>query len=181
MRFAGLRRELARFSVLALFAGLLAACTPALNWREWPLAGTAAVALFPCKPVALTRDINLAGQQVPMQLHACDADDAVWAVASAPLGDPALVASALLELRSQAARHLRAAQPPPRAWPVPGATPNAAAGRVLLQGQLPDGRSVVEHQGLFVYGTQVFQATVIGARLEDAAVAPFFEGLRVRP
>jgi hypothetical protein len=165
----------------ALLSVWVAACTPALNWRESNLPGTATLALFPCKPLTATRDLPLAGRQVSLHLHSCDADDAVWAVANAQLSDPALVTPALQELRAQAARHIGAALPPATGWAVPGATPNAAAGRVVLRGQLPDGRRVFEHQGLFVYGTQVFQATVIGAELNDAAVAPFFEGLRVRP
>jgi hypothetical protein len=173
MRWAGLGGALLTIGV--------AACTPALNWRESNLPGTATLALFPCKPLTASRDLPLAGQRVTMHLHSCDADDAVWAVASAQLSDPALVTPALQELRAQAAGHIGAVLPPATGWVVPGATPNSAAGRVVLRGQLPDGRRVFEHQGLFVYGTQVFQATVIGAALDDAAVAPFFEGLRVRP
>ncbi len=176
-----LRLRLIPTGLVALLTASLLGCVPALNWREWALPGTAALALFPCKPGAVTRVVALAGQRVAMQLHSCDADDAVWAVATAALADPALVATALQELRTQAARHLQAPQQRHVGWVVQGATPNSVAGRVLLRGHLPDGRSVVEHQGLFVHGTQVFQATVIGAQLDDATVAPFFEGLRVRP
>ena len=39
----------------------LVGCTPALDWREVrPVAGV--VALFPCKPTSLTRELRLAGE-----------------------------------------------------------------------------------------------------------------------
>ncbi len=167
--------------VCALLPLVVAACTPALNWREWALPSTATVALFPCKATAVARELDLAGQRVTMHLHACDADDAVWAVAHLQLADPAQVAPALQALRLQAARHIGAAAVPVQAWAVPGATPNVHSGRVTWQGQLPDGRRVAQAQGLFVYGTQVFQATAMGAHLDPAALAAFFEGIRVRP
>jgi hypothetical protein len=172
-----------RWTAVVAGSGLLAlvACAPSLNWREWPVPGTAALALFPCKPISQTRELALAGQRVLMHLHSCDADDAVWAVATAQFSDPALVAPALTQLRAQSAQHIGATPASVRTWAVPGATPNPATGRVVLRGQLPDGRGVVQHQGLFVYGMQVFQATVMGAQLDDGALAPFFEGLRVRP
>jgi hypothetical protein len=68
---------------------------------------------------------------------------------------------------------------------VPGMTPQAAARRWQLRGQLPDGRAVAEWVQVFAHGTRVFQASVIGPAGDPEAVsrraAPFFDALRVQP
>ncbi|MFO1268454.1 MAG: hypothetical protein U1F67_17830, partial [Rubrivivax sp.] len=43
--------------VIALLAAALGACSPALDWREVRPAGTAVVALMPCRPNASTRSV----------------------------------------------------------------------------------------------------------------------------
>src|SRR5262245_60104525 len=49
---------------IALAVGLafsVSACSPALDWRETRLQGPGLLALFPCRPVAQSRQIELAG------------------------------------------------------------------------------------------------------------------------
>lgn len=168
----------------AAAAWLLVACSPALDWRELRPAGAGVVALFPCKPASHARRLMLAGTTVTMTLHACTADGVTWALAHADLGDPALVADALTGLRDAASANLgpgQAQNMPARSGHVSGATPNRQAGRVVIEGRLPDGSAVQEQQLLFVRGTTVLQATAIGARLDGQALEAFFGGLRVLP
>ena len=72
-------------------AGLLAACAPALDWRDVRLEGSGVLLLFPCKPDSQTRTLSLAGASVRLSLHACSAAGSTWALAVADLGDPARV------------------------------------------------------------------------------------------
>jgi hypothetical protein len=60
-------------------------------------------------------------------------------------------------------------------------TPNPRAGRQALFGQLGDGRQVEVQVALFVRGTRVFQATMVGARLDADAIETFFGSLRLQP
>jgi hypothetical protein len=53
--------------------------------------------------------------------------------------------------------------------------------RVEMLGRLPDGRAVTEQLALFTKGTKVFQATVLGEKLESEAADAFFGGLRFAP
>jgi hypothetical protein len=62
---------------------------------------------------------------------------------------------------------------------VPGMTPNARAALWHVAGRLPDGRAVTERAALFAYGTRVFQATMLGERLDAQAQETFFGALRV--
>lgn len=159
----------------------LAACAPALDWREVRLAHSGLSALFPCKPVSQVRRLRLGPQMVQMELHACTADGATWAVAHAELGDPARVGPALAELRDAAAANFTASGLKPRELQVEGATPNPASQRLQWQGRLPDGRAVSGQSAVFAKGTRVFQATVLTQEPDTQAMDNFFASLRFAP
>lgn len=165
----------------AAVAGLLASCTPALDWREVRPAGSGVVALFPCKPQQQTRQVRLGAQAVALTLHACKAGASTWALAIADLGDPALVAPALDELRAAAAQNLAAQQTRVLSLKVAGATPNPSSRRVELTGRMPDGRVAHEQLAVFTRGTFVFQATALGEALDAQATDTFFDNLRFAP
>lgn len=156
------------------------ACTPALDWREVRPEGAGLVTLFPCKPASYARRVPLAGVTVEMSLSACSAGAVTYAVGYADIGQPQLVARALDELVAAAARNIGAtgaqASTP---LLVEGMTPNPQAGRQSFAGQLSDGLRVQEQVAVFVRGTRVYQATVVGARLEVEAVETFFGALRL--
>ena len=148
----------------------LAACAPALDWREVRLGDSGLSALFPCKPLSQTRRVRLGPDPVRLELHACTADTATWAVAFAAL-------------RDAAALNFSASSTQPRALQVEGATPNPASQRVQLQGRLPDGRALSAGLAVFAKGTRVFQATVVSHQRDpDAeAIDGFFANLRFAP
>jgi hypothetical protein len=58
----------------------------------------------------------------------------------------------------------RKAPPCPYAAALRGAPPNDQAGRIVVEGPLPDGAAVQEHAAFFVRGLRVYAATVIGAK-----------------
>jgi hypothetical protein len=168
-----------RSSAFLLAAATLTACTPALDWREVRPAGSGIVALFPCRPNSMTRPLPLAGQTVPLSLHACSAGGQTWGLAFADVGDPARVGATLHELRTSAERNLGATAGRPLPLSVPGATPNAAAGRERIDGRAPDGQALAGQVAVFARGTVVLQATVLGATVPDDAAETFFAALRV--
>ena len=162
-------------------AGLLAGCTPALDWREVRPAGSQLLLLFPCKPSAQERRVALAGQAVRMTLHACAAGGQTWGLAVADVADPTRVTPALAELGASSAANIGAAPARPAPFQVRDATPNAGSQRLRLQGNLPDGTQVKMQVAVFTHGTRVFQATVLGEALDTEAVDTFFDALRVQP
>jgi hypothetical protein len=159
----------------------LAACAPALNWREVRPEGSGAQLLFPCKPELQERRVALAGPPVRLSLHVCDAADLTWALAHADVADPGRVAPALAALQAGAAANLGAAASSSTAQAVPGATPQAASGRSRLSGKLPDGRPVQMQVLVFAHGTRVFQASVVGGALPDEAVEAYLTSIRLAP
>jgi hypothetical protein len=158
---------------------LLAACTPALDWRDVRPAGSGVVIQFPCRPSQQERRVALAGSSVRMVLSVCDAAGQTWALAFADVADPTRVAAALAELRAAAARNLDAAEGPRQALSVPGSTPQDGGLRVRLGGRRPDGRPVQEDIALFARGTMVFQASVVGNGGAGGAVGDFMASIRL--
>lgn len=162
-------------------AGLLAACAPAMDWREVRPESSGAALMLPCKPASHARNVTLAGASRRLTLYACTAGGVTWALAYAEVVDPALVSVALRELRATAAANLGAGPEAPIAWRIAGATPNPETGRFELGGRLPDGQPVREQLAVFAHGTTVFQATALGERLDPESLDVFFAGLRFPP
>jgi hypothetical protein len=167
-----------RMRAFLLAALLLAACSPALDWRELRPEDSGAVAMFPCRPSSHARKVVLAGGEVLLTLHACSAADTTWALAFADLADPARVRPALDELRRSATANIAAQETRELALAVPGATPHPGAARLALAGRRADGGPVQEQVAVFAKGTRVYQATVIGAALPEEGLEVFFGGLK---
>lgn len=163
----------------ALF--LLAGCSAALDWRQIQPDGWSLVGALPCKPATQQRQVALAGQTVVMTMVACTADAHTFALASAELGDPAQVLPVLQALGQAARVNLQGRVDAEQPALVPGMTPNPAARRWRLLGQLPNGQPAAEQVQVFAHGTRVFQAAVVGAEADDARAAPFFDALKVLP
>jgi hypothetical protein len=171
-----LRSVLAGVFCLAAIA-VLTACSPALDWREVQ-SQAGAVVMFPCKPSRDVRTIPLLGVPTQMTLQACQADGVTYALAVADVVDPARVASAVTMLRASLADNLSATPTVMGPLQVEGMTPNPLAERIRLNGRLPDGRTMQQEAGFFVKGTRVFQAIVMGPKVEPEAVGTFFDSLK---
>jgi len=116
-------------------------------------------------------------------LAASAADPAVRTIAFDDLHirvpDPAKVAAALTELREAAARNIGGATTGGGAVSVPGMTPNPLAQRVSFTGHGADGKALQEHAAFFVKGLRVYQASVVGAKIDPEAADTFIAGLRM--
>jgi len=134
---------------------------------------------FPCRPASLTRDVPVLHGRSPMVMYACSTAGNTYALSKLSLGDVRDVTEAIDALLAAAARNLRTAAGKVEPFEVPGMTPSRHAGRLTLNGQRPDGSAVTEHLLVFVRGAQIYQASVVGDAPDQAAVVPFFTGLKV--
>lgn len=174
------RRALALVALVALLAPL-AACSPALDWRDVRPEGGDLQLLMPCRPSTQVRRVDLAGAPVALAMSACAAADRTWAVAFADAGEPARIPALLQALQAATAANLAASTQQQLAASIPGANPGGGARRVELAGRLPDGRAVQLVMLLAARGTQVVQATVVGERLPPQDIEPFVSSLRLGP
>jgi hypothetical protein len=158
----------------------LAACAPALDWRETKPDGSGVAMLFPCRPERQERVVRLAGADLPLRLHSCRAAGTTFSLAFADAVDAARVTPLLLDLRAGAAANI-GGTPAPRAFALKGATANEHGAQLRTEGRLPDGRPVVEHAAFFVKDLRVYQATVLGESPPADAVDTFFGAIRLSP
>lgn len=165
-------------SIAALAALCLAACAPALDWREFVPEGSEISVSFPCRPDRFARAVVLAGARTQMQMLSCNAGDATFALAYADVADPAQLGATLAELRATAVGNVGGSAPQAAPLQVRGMTPNAQSGRLSVTGRLPDGAAIQEHAAFFTRGLRVYQATVIGASPAPQAVEVFVAGLK---
>ena len=172
------RRSWTAVGICAAALGL-SACSPPLDWRQVRPEGWGLVLAMPCRPAAQTRQVALAGPTVELHLLACAADGHTFAVVSADVADPRRVGPALLALAAAARANVQGTASRDRPAAVAGMTPQPAARRWRLSGQLPDGQSVQEQVLVFSHGTRVFRATLAGPVAGDALAAAFFDAIEV--
>lgn len=164
---------------------LLSACSPSLNWRETRIADTDLAAMMPCKPANHQRTVPLAGLTVTLQMTACDADGATFAIAHTSIPDSSAAPRVLAEWRKSTLSNMNAksvresrdaAESPATPAPLPGASMLAIA-----QGQRGDGSAVTLHGVWFARGAQVFHAAVYAptqaGNVTTEMTEPFFSGL----
>lgn len=163
---------------IALACGLVA-CTPALNWRETRPPDSEVVALFPCKPDHHIRRVTLAGAELAMQLSSCTAADSVYALSRIDVGRAERVTPVLQALREAAAENIGGPTAVKTPQPVPGMTPHPLAQRLGWSNTRADGSLIAAQATFFTRGTQVYQATVVGARLDADALNTFFAALKL--
>ena len=164
-------------SAVLAAAGLLG-CAPALDWRDVRPAGSGAVLLFPCKVSVQERAVALAGAAVRLALHVCSAGGLTWGLAHADMVDPALVGTALVELRAAAARNLGAVPAALAPLPIMGTAPHPESGSTRLEGRSPAGAPLRMQLVVYARGTRVYQASVLGESLPEDAVQTFLSSIR---
>jgi hypothetical protein len=170
-------------TAVALWAWLplgLAACAPALNWRDVRWAEADVMLQFPCKPDVVSRQVPLAGRQVRMSLSSCQADGITFALSHAEFATTEEASLALASLRDAARSHLggEAQQMPMVA--VPGMAQHPGSQRWRVRAQRPGGAGELQQQVLlFTRGARVYQATLMAERPRDDAADTFFASLRL--
>ncbi|MFY7864346.1 hypothetical protein [Roseateles sp.] len=162
-------RRLAGF----LLATSLAACSPALDWREVRPAGSGVQALFPCKPQINVRPATPA-EPSSMGLAECKAADLSFSLAWADLSEPQMVTPALLQMRQSLAAKLQAPGTAGTAFQVPGMTPNPEA-----QVQVFSGASQTAHVAVFARGLRVYQVVVLGKKGANEAWDGFVSAVKL--
>ena len=164
---------------------LLAACSPALNWRSVPLEGAALIVTLPCKPDHAARTVEMAGAPVELAMAGCEADNAIFAVSSAALPDPARADAALVHWRAAVLARVGATtvlseQPFAR----PGALALPSSVRLVAQGRRADGTAVTVQGVWFARagGAQVrlYHAVVYSPKPRPDVADALFDGLSLQ-
>ena len=165
-------------SCATLAVACIAACSPALDWREFVPEGSGLTVTFPCRPDRFARRVMLAGANAPMEMLVCSAADTTFAVSFVDVAEPARIAATLAALRATTVGNVQGRETDVAPLQMKGMTASDQALRLSVAGRLPDGAAVQEHAVFFSRGLRVYQATVIGAKPSAQVVETFLGGLR---
>lgn len=167
---------------LVIASAVAAGCAPALDWREFDAEGAGLHVAFPCRPERNVRPVALLGATTaPLTTLSCETAGQVFAVGFVDATDPASVGPVMREWRRMALTRLRVSgrSPSVSVLAVPGATPNAEAGALAIEGHLADGRGAEARLAWFAHGLRIYQAGMVAPRLDSDAAVVFFAALRV--
>jgi hypothetical protein len=171
---------------------VMAACSPALNWREVRLDRLAV--WLPCKPDQGQRNVHLASQDVALDMIGCESSGALFAVSHTRLKDPTQVGAVLRAWRVAALENMRATEADERAFA--GTNPAATAGKsaagplattpgiepvmVEAQGQKPNGDALQARLLWFSSGADVFHIAIYAPRITTDMTETLFSELRLQ-
>lgn len=132
---------------------MLLACSPQFDWREVRGSNAPFRVLMPAKPASFSREVQLAGLKLNMQMTAADAAGVNFAVGSVRLDEPGkagIVAEAMKDgmLKNVQGQITKTADSPD--------------GVVEVQGKLPGGEAVTMAARFIIKGSRVYQVIVIG-------------------
>jgi hypothetical protein len=165
---------------LGVFALLLAACAPALDWRDVALPAAGLVAAFPCRPHANTATEPLGNTPVQLTMHTCKAADITFAVGHASLPAGTLPGPVLQQWREAMLRGLQVTSQSSAPFALPQAFSLPQALRLQAQGRAPDGSAVDLEAAWFARGTDVYVAMAYAGTPHAEASAAFLAGLQLR-
>lgn len=143
--------------------------------------GTRLAVAMPCRPTSHERELRLAGQRVTMRLLACQSHGATFGLGHLRLPDATQSGAVLTALGEAARANVQGTADDGEPAQVPGMTPLPQARQWRWSGVRPDGQAVTAWVTVFAYGPNVYQATVVGAAVDEALVRHFRAALAVRP
>ena len=155
----------------ALLVLALAACSPALNWREVRGSDAPYVVLLPAKPASFARPVDLGGIKVEMNMTAAEVDDVNFAVATAKIADAAQRQAALAAMQAAMLRNIGSDKHSEKAVTLKGGVP---ATEVVASGKAGN-TPLVLHARFVMHGDRVYQVIALGpaARLSDETADTF--------
>ena len=94
------KTSLGTFFVTLAAAGVLSACSPKFDWRDYRSPDAQFTALFPGKPSVLAREIDLDGKKVSLTMTASEVDGSTFAIGSAILDSAEQAQAALPAMKT---------------------------------------------------------------------------------
>jgi len=154
----------------------LAACAPALNWRQVPL--DRITVLLPCKPDRAQRSLRLGERDVTISMAGCEADGAIFAVSHMHQPDATSATAVAREWRTATLANIRATSVVEAAMaPVAGAT---AATLLSAHGMRPDAKEVHAQLAWLVAGDDVFHVAAYASRLRPEQTDSLFSDIKIQ-
>jgi hypothetical protein len=170
-----------KFVLPALVIGLTA-CNPVYNWREVRLEEARVKLMLPCKPDSGSRNLTLAGQNVPIQMTGCETDGALFALAHVEMPDADKASAGLTEWKSIMLSNMQAQADTvitsSRVIKSQGA--QIAGIGLNAHGKKEDGQGLQAQAVWFARDVHLYHAVVYADKLNQEAVENFLSGIELQ-
>lgn len=176
-----MNRHVRRLAAALLVVTTMAACSPALNWRDVPLQGL--VALLPCKPDHAERQMQLGPSDVTLRMSGCEASGALYAISHVRVADPAQLQATHMAWRQATLAAMQATADPvtaPQPATPTGGQVQSALNPEKLDGKRPDGSAVQAQLVWLNKGQDLYHVAVYGATLRPEMTELLFSELSLR-
>ncbi|MFM9880835.1 MAG: hypothetical protein ACKVOO_10550 [Burkholderiaceae bacterium] len=176
-------RTLFLLPFMVLAAVMLAACQPALNWRQVPSEHAPLTMLLPCKPDRASRSVTLAGQDLQLHMRGCEVAGVTFAVMVAQLPQPAQAGAVLAHWRAATLQNMQAAAAIDTVFVPVGAIDLPQSLRTHAAGvrKLAAAPVAVQAQAVwFSNASHVFHAVVYAEQIQPEVTERFFPGLQLQ-
>jgi hypothetical protein len=161
--------------------GIMAGCSPTLDWRAVRMEAAPLHMLLPCKPDKAQRDVTMGSQTLSLAMQGCDAGGASFAVSHVQVRDTASAPSLLDGWKAAVLAHVHATQVREQAFVPPGGWAVPQSLRLQANGRRGDGSAVVLHAAWFARvdasGVHLFHAAVFAPQAMPEAAETFFSSL----
>lgn len=155
-------------AVVAFVLLSLAACTPALDWREVQGGSVPFSVMMPAKPKMMTRQLALDGMPVTMTMTAAEVDGVTFAVGSVELADAEQARRAMQAMRVALVNNIHGKILHETAADASSVQPGALHSHRSIElealGTTPDGRSRLLAARFVAQDRRAYQALVTGAQ-----------------
>jgi hypothetical protein len=149
-------------ALLALLsAGVLAACSPQYNWRDYRGVDAPYTVLFPGKPESFTRAIDLHGVKVDMTMTATEIDGNTFAVGSATMADADKAQAALAMMKMALVNNIAGKIDSERAQAKAGASGASTSLDIRAHG-VRGGAPILLAAHFAAQGQRIYQVVVVG-------------------
>lgn len=135
-------------------AGILAACSPKFDWRDFRSTDAPYTIMLPGKAATHTRTVNLDGQEVKMTMSAAEVDGTMFAVGTAELPDAAKAAQAVQAMKLAMVRNIGGTI-------IKEGTRNGAF-EVEARGAAANGAPLAMHGRFLAKDRRVYQVVMLG-------------------
>ncbi len=165
-----------RFLLITLTVSLFG-CSPTFNWREVRFEGVSLKSLLPCKPDRASRQIEISGQALEMQMAGCEAGDMLFAVSYVALPDKNATQRLLAQWKAGMLQSMQVQDEKSLVF-NPKFLPDVTdALKIEAKGHRPDGTAVRAQALWFANDSNLFHAVIYAAVIPQDVAETFFSGL----
>jgi hypothetical protein len=174
-----IKRRITFCQLTFLLSGLLA-CNPVYNWRETRIPEAHVKLMMPCKPDTGSRQMQLAGQSVLMQMTGCETDGTLFVLAHVEMPDAHTASESLEQWKRAMLRNMQAPDGTPETTSsVKNLGTRIQAVRLQARGKQENGKVVQAQAIWFARGAHLYHAAIYADKPNQDAVENFLSEIEL--